>query len=222
MLHPNCGTVFPILWESIIWRKLLRKTWRPTCSRRIRFAQTVHRWPLFISLFLFVFWKHNEHAVAAWTYPRSTNCHHHQNQNPSFCNVYDITGFSKSHFPFPMVCKISPGKPNSYSCLPIGKFKIGSETANPVQQVVCFTTWLLSRERKYCTVVSLYYSYYPESYLLCYPVDQILITEPMKWHISDSYVYSVCWASVLLFCRDLENHVTPQCWFYESRWAWLK
>ena len=38
MLHPNCGAVCPLLWESIIRRKLLRKTWRPTCSQRIRFA----------------------------------------------------------------------------------------------------------------------------------------------------------------------------------------
>ena len=72
VLHPNCGTVCPLLSDSIMQRKLLRKTWRCTCSQKIRFAQTVHQW-----LFCFVFWKHNEHAVAAWIYPRSTNCHHH-------------------------------------------------------------------------------------------------------------------------------------------------
>ena len=33
-------------------------------------ARTVHQW-------LFNFWKRNGHAVGAWTYPRSTNRHHH-------------------------------------------------------------------------------------------------------------------------------------------------
>ena len=76
LLHQNCGTVYPLICESIIRWKLLRKPWRPTCSQRIRFAQTVHQ-RLFVCLFLFVFWKGNQHAVAAWTYPRSTNRHHH-------------------------------------------------------------------------------------------------------------------------------------------------
>ena len=44
VLCPNCGTAYPLLRESIIRRKLLRKTWRPTCCQRIRFAQTVHQW----------------------------------------------------------------------------------------------------------------------------------------------------------------------------------
>ena len=48
-LDPNCGTVCQLLWDSIIWRKLLRKAWRPTCSQRIRFVQTVHQW-LFVCL----------------------------------------------------------------------------------------------------------------------------------------------------------------------------
>ena len=43
MLHPNYGTVCPVR-NSIIWRKLLGKTWRPTCFQIIRFAQTVHQW----------------------------------------------------------------------------------------------------------------------------------------------------------------------------------
>ena len=40
MLHLNCGTVCPSLWESKTGRNVLRKTWRPTCSQRIRSAQT--------------------------------------------------------------------------------------------------------------------------------------------------------------------------------------
>ena len=50
-LHPNCGTVCPLLWKSIIWRKLLRKIWRPTCSQRTRCSRTVHQW--LFSFFLF-------------------------------------------------------------------------------------------------------------------------------------------------------------------------
>ena len=50
--------------------------WRPACSWSIRFAQTVHLW-----LYFWFFWKPNEHAVAAWTYLCSTNCHHHHHHN---------------------------------------------------------------------------------------------------------------------------------------------
>ena len=70
----------PLLWESIIPRKLSRITWRPTCSQRIRFAQTAPvTFPpfsfLLLLLFFFFFWKRNEHAVAAWTYLRSSHFH---------------------------------------------------------------------------------------------------------------------------------------------------
>ena len=65
-------SVFVCLYHFFF--SFLRKTWTPICSQIIRFAQNVHQG-------LFV-WKSSEHAVAAWTYPRSTNCHyHHKNKD---------------------------------------------------------------------------------------------------------------------------------------------
>ena len=82
VLHPQRSAVWPWLWESILWRKLLSKTWRPTWPQRIRFAQTVHPW-LFSSFFFFFFFKRNQHAVATWIYPCPTNYHHHLNSGCS-------------------------------------------------------------------------------------------------------------------------------------------
>ena len=93
VLHPNCGTVCPLLWESISQRNFLRKTWRSTCSQRIRFAQTVHQWPFFFLLLLrgclfFFFCERSVHAVAPWIYPLSTNCYHHHHHQKFHCLSY--------------------------------------------------------------------------------------------------------------------------------------
>ena len=47
------------LTGSIIRRKLFRekKNWRPTCSQRIRFAQTVHQWHSFLLFSFLLFWS---------------------------------------------------------------------------------------------------------------------------------------------------------------------
>ena len=49
--------ICPLLWDIIIRRKLFRKTWGPSCSQTIRFAQTVHLW-----LFFFVFESTIQHG----------------------------------------------------------------------------------------------------------------------------------------------------------------
>ena len=53
-------------WESILQRTLLRKTWRPTCSQRITFAQTAP-----VTFFFFFFDSAMSNAVVACIYVRA-------------------------------------------------------------------------------------------------------------------------------------------------------
>ena len=98
-LDPNCGTVCQLHWDSIIWRKLLRKAWRPTCSQKIRFVQTVQKW-----LFFFFFestmsmplqhWHF--HALQTSSYSSSTSTPVHSTN--TYLNTLNKFTTKKSHF----------------------------------------------------------------------------------------------------------------------------
>ena len=51
-------------------------SWDEFCKHKVSDSKPVS--PKIISFLFSFFFQHNEHAVVAWTYPHSTNCHHHQ------------------------------------------------------------------------------------------------------------------------------------------------
>ena len=75
MWHQNCGTVCLFLWESVIQRKLLRKTIRPTCFHQIRFAWTVHLWHFVV--FVFCCFESAMNMLLQHGHSLFTNHHHY-------------------------------------------------------------------------------------------------------------------------------------------------
>ena len=69
VLHQNCGTVCPALWEDV-WHK----AWRPTCFReldqlRLCTSDSAIRFSFLLLLlffFFFFFWNCSGHAIAVW------------------------------------------------------------------------------------------------------------------------------------------------------------